>query len=303
MKSRANVQALVQCAVLSIVAAALGACSGGGPGAAPTTVSALPAAPAPGQVSPARTALTSAGYSSTPSWAGAWMFTDDDSDAYSILAQYATSNTYVTWPIYHRDAAIESAMAPSQTIYYGSSLADMSSGSSTRVKPPWEFYDIEHWSDTPVSEQQDPVGSIEKAAQIVHAAGKKFGVSPDGIYMGVTRCTFDMSLSIIPQVDWTQVDELNIQAQHLASDNTCWKVGSASYQSMVQQVASYVKSKNPNIRISAQLSMRDSSPTRIIAAATSVYGIADVIHISDPDTSYSCVYCTVSDLSAVLTAL
>ena len=231
------------------------------------------------------------------------MFTDDDGNAYTILAQYATSNTNVTWPIYHRDLAIENKIAPSQTIFFATSIAQMTSGSQTNVKPPWEFYDIEHWSSTPVSEQRDPVGSIAKAAQIAHAAGKKFGVSPDGIYMGVTRCTFDLSLSIIPQVDWTQVDELNIQAQHLASDNTCWKVGSAPYQSMVQQVGSYVKSKNPNIRISAQLSMRDSSPTRIIAAANAVYGVADVIHISDPDTSYSCAYCTLSDLSAVLAAL
>lgn len=302
MKSRANVQALLQCAVLSLVAAALAACSDG-PAAVPTTLGALPGAPVTGQASAARTALTSAGYASTPNWGGAWMFTDDDSDAYTILAQYATPNTNITWPIYHRDPAIESKVAPSQTIFYASSLAQVSSGAQTSVKPPWEFYDIEHWSATPLTEQQDPVGSIAKAAQIAHAAGKKFGVSPDGIYMGVTRCTFEMSLSIIPQVDWTRIDELNIQGQHLASDNTCSKVGSASFQYMVDQVASYVMSKNPNIRISAQLSMRDSSPARLIAAANAVYGTANVIHISDPDTSYSCVYCTLSDLSAVLAAL
>ena len=283
MKSRAKAQALVRCAVSTVLAFALTACGGGSMGA-----------PAAGQVTAIRISAN---------WAGAWMFTDDDSDAYAILAQYATSNTNVTWPIYHRDSAIESKVAPSQTIFYASSLAEMTSGAGPNVRPPYEFYDIEHWSSTPISEQRDPAGSIAKAALIAHSAGKKFGVSPDGIYMGVTGCTFDMSLSIIPQVDWTQVDELNVQAQHLASDNTCGKAGSASFQSMVQQVATYVKAKNPNIRIAAQLSMRDSSPARIVAAANAVYGIADAIHISDPDASYSCGYCTLADLSAVLTAL
>jgi hypothetical protein len=287
MKSSANVQARVQCAVFfSLATVALAACTGG----------LTPGVPGAEHMTNVRLAS-----GSSPNWDGAYMFTEDDSSTYPLLAQTATSNTRITWPIYHRDTPIQSKVAPSQTVYYGSSLASVTSGSAQ--KPPYVFYDIEHWSATPISEQKDPVGSIAKAAQIAHGAGKKFGVSPDGIFMGVYRCTFVMSKSIIQQVDWSQVDELNIQAQHLASDNTCTKAGSAAFQSMVAQVASYVRSKNSNIIVSAELSMGDSSPSRLIDAANVVNGIANVIYVSYPASAGGCVYCTISNLNTVLSAL
>ena len=291
MRSRTLVQALVQCAVFS-GSAVLGACGGGEPEIAP----ALPAA------SHTLRSTVSAGTGSVPNWNGAYMFTDDDSSAYAELAQTATANTRVTWPIYHRDAAIESSVTPADTVYIGASLGDVTSGA--QQKPPYVFYDPEHWSATPLTEQQNPAAAIAKAAQIVHAAGKKFGVTPDGEFMGVYRCTFVMSKSIIQSVDWTQVDELNIQAQHLASDNTCTKVGSSSFQYMVTQIAAYVKSQNPNIAIVAQVSMRDSSPARILAAAGSVYGIAEAIHVSYPaGSTQGCNYCSPADLATVLHGL
>jgi hypothetical protein len=162
-------------------------------------------------------------------------------------------------------------------------------------------YDIEHWSETPASEQQDPAAAIAQAAAVAHSDGKKSGTAPDGRFLGVVgNCTYNVSNGIVPTVNWKNIDMFNIQAQALASDSACGAGNVTQYVSFVKQVVSIVRAQNPNIVVTAQLSLSDSSPATILAAASEIEGIGvNAVYIAYQT---GVAGCTVANLTQVLTA-
>lgn len=235
-------------------------------------------------------------------WGGSYLFTNDQKAIYPVLQQTATSKTQVTQPIANNVARVGSIIgAPENTVLFAPSLAHMTRISDEHA--PSDIYDIEHWSRTPLAERDNPADSIADAAGIAHKAGKRFGITPDGEYMGISRCSFSLTRSIIPVLNWSQIDILNIQAQHLISNSSCaLKFGTSAYRSMVEKIASYVRRRNPRIVIWAEVSLRDSNPSTIIRAAQSVFGIVHGMNVSYPSSSdfMNCRYCTPANLETVL---
>lgn len=167
------------------------------------------------------------------------------------------------------------------------------------------LYDIEHWQATPQSEQDDPADSIAQGAGIVTAAGCGilYGTTPDGQFMGLppAACAPDFSTSIYQQVDWTEISFVNIQAQRLLSDTCGGQQNRDSYVNFVSTIADYVRSQNPGIVVSAQLSFRYTSPDTMVSAIQALNGIVDGYYLAYPET-LSCTYCSSDNLQSVLQA-
>jgi hypothetical protein len=269
-----TVESFVPIALLWILAA----CGGGGAGSVPVNEA------APSVVS---------------QWDGAYAFSSDVPSAFAVIAQTANANTWLdgllvtTYPAFAR--------LGTHTFELADSLAQISSISAEQQGVEVVIYDIEHWASTPLAEQQRPIISIAQAAAIAHDAGKRFGIAPDGLFLGIDtgHCTANVSAGIVPLVDWTKIDVVNVQAQELADTSNCKTI--QNYTAFVTRVASTARSQNPNIVIIAQVSLRDSDPARALQAATSVFGIANVIYVAYP--APCSTYCTITNLTTLLTSL
>lgn len=281
---------LRQFAPLSLLVA-LAACGGG----ASQAGSPVPAVPD----STATAVAKSTPHPTTTSWNGAYTLTTSLVPS-SLLDQTANSNTWLDKRLVTADPTL--ATRGVHTFKLADSLVAMSGISAETPGAQVAMYDIEHWTSTPLAEQQQPAASIDSASKIAHAAGKRFGIAPDGLFMGVHpgRCVGVITDGIVPKVNWSHVDVLNIQAQALAS-STKSACSVQQYAAFVQTVTSYVKSKNPNIVVMAQTSLRDSTPQRVLDAAAAVHGIVSAFYVAYPATGQG--YATPSNLTTVLTSL
>ena len=289
--SAARVEGLFKVAPFAVFVALLTACGGGGtPPPAPSSIASPTPAPLPG-------AALSFG---NRVFNGAYVFTENQRSLYGVISQTATQNTRLSIQIAKSYPAVVRTVGQANTIEMASSLAAMAS--IVNDGEAVAYYDIEHWPSTPVSEQQNPVASIEQAAQIAHGSGKLFGVTPDGAFLGHDgSCAFNVQHGIASQIDWTSVDELDIQAQGLADDSACGPGNVTAYAAFVSQIASIARAANPHIRIVAQVSLKFSAPATVLDAARAVRGVADSILVAYP--SSGCANCTTDNLSAVLGAL
>jgi hypothetical protein len=154
-------------------------------------------------------------------------------------------------------------------------------------------YDIENWDRTPRLERANPVVAISNGSHIVHAAGFKYGVTPDA----------PLLLSNYMKINWTEVDFLGMQLQRFSDNIT-------DYSSHVKTISDYVRSQNPTIEIFAQLSFRFASSGNMIEAIESTKDYVDgyvVAYLPDPDKDSkddSCIAtCTPEDLDNVLKAI
>jgi hypothetical protein len=146
-------------------------------------------------------------------------------------------------------------------------------------------YDVEHWTNTPIAEQNDPIGSINKGADLVHNAGLKFAIAPDRQFL----------LANYKNIDWTRIDLVNLQLQTLANDPV-------TYSQYAQSIVSVIKSQNPKTEIFIQVSFTKSNTTQIINAIESVKNIVDGIYIHLDKVSV-CPNCTLSNLEQVLSTI
>ena len=239
----------------------------------------------------------------TAYWNGGWMFNTDVTSAYSLFNSVASSNTRINLRIWHGDSTLQSIFPWSHTYKSGSSLSSITSLASESPGAPTLYYDIEHWSSTPLSEQSNPIGSIAQAASIVHSHGKLFGATPDGRFLGGIRgCTYNIANGIVSGVNWQNVDYLNIQAQGLAEDSNCGAGNVTKFTAFVKQVVSIVRAQNPNISISAQVSLRDSVPTTAVKAIASIEN-AGVNDIYVAYQTSNCSTCTLANLTYVMNHL
>lgn len=233
---------------------------------------------------------------------GAYLFSTNDSATYAILQANATAQTHLNHHIVQSDPALAAIVGPGDQFSSGTSIAEVTTLASTPGSWAVVYYDIEHWSQTPSQEQANPVLSIEQAATAVHATGSGFGITPDGQFLGlVGNCTANLQGGIIPQIDWSQVDAVDLQVQALADDSKCGVGNVSNFASFVKQAVAVLRAANPRMLISAQVSLRDSSPITAVKAIQSIEGVVDAVSIGYPDTD--CPNCTPSNLSLLLQSL
>lgn len=165
------------------------------------------------------------------------------------------------------------------------------------------YYDIEHWTSTPITEQLVPVASIATAAATAHSAGKSSGLASDGVFVGVDpgNCSYNIANGIVPSVDWSQIDYVNLQIQQLANDTKCGAGNTAQFVGFLNAAIPIITAGNPNIQISAQVSLRDESVAQIQAVINAVQSVPNLkaIYIAYPT---NCTYCSPSNLATVLSS-
>ena len=136
-------------------------------------------------------------------------------------------------------------------------------------------YDNEHnnMPSTPPSEQQDPVGSTNQAAALVHSAGYKFAIAPDRGFL----------LSEYKDVDWSKIDMVTFQIQKAVGGDP------SLAQSVISSVAPYAKAHNPNVKVFVQVNPAFADPSVIASTINNNKNIVDGVSIicggSDPASS------------------
>ena len=125
------------------------------------------------------------------------------------------------------------------------------------------IYDIEQWDKTPELKHADPSLLISKGADIVHQAGYRYGITPDAVTL----------LDNYKKINWTKIDFLGMQLQKFSHDVT-------EYSSLADDIATFARSKNPNIEIFTQLSFRFTDANDMIKAIESVKDTVDGFIIS-----------------------
>jgi hypothetical protein len=272
----------------------LASCSGGGNG--PT----LPTAFQGSSADAIRTSL------STGFALGDYETVDSDRSIRSAIDQTATSLTHVAENMYYSDPTLSSKTKQSNTFLERPSLDAVQLAATEKPLPATVFYDFEHWSATPLSERQNPARSFAEGAQKVHADGLKFGVSPDMNYLGFSYlggkqgCSFNLKSGLEESVDWSQIDQLNMQVQRPANAE-CSRNGDYSELAYdVSQIVNFVRAENPTIVISAEFSLEEEPPSQILAAAAAVHPYVNLVRIVYPA---PCTYCTPANELAVLQGL
>ncbi len=168
------------------------------------------------------------------------------------------------------------------------------------------MYDIEHWTATPQPEQRDPAVAIRRAAEAVRAIpGKRFGITPDGRYLGITagKCAVGDE-NILRAVDFAPLDVVQLQAQRLLSDKCAGQGGAQLYTELVSANAKAARLAKPGILVAAQFSFRYTPPERMIAIIRSLGGTVDGYYLAYPANSrgIKCGYCAPENLEKVLAA-
>lgn len=234
-----------------------------------------------------------------------------DPTVFPVLEKFLTRADYVSAKIASKAPALARRIEPQHQYVLPGSLAGVKKNSGCNAdnpaftKPGLVMYDIEHWTDTPASEQAQPAKSVAAAARIVHAGKcQQFALAPDGEYMGLKEgaCEYDFEAGIYRSIDWTQVDLLSIQAQRLLSDTCALTV--EDYAAFVSRVAAYVKSKNPKILVVSQLSFRYTPPEKIVAAMSKLAQAIDGFYLIYPASQKTpCRYCSAQSVTTVLQAV
>jgi hypothetical protein len=111
------------------------------------------------------------------------------------------------------------------------------------------IYDIEQWEKTPELKRTDPSLLISKGADIVHQAGYRYGITPDAVTL----------LDNYKKINWTKIDFLGMQLQRFSKDVP-------EYSKIAEDIASFARSKNPDIEIFTQLSFRFTDADDMIKA-------------------------------------
>lgn len=134
------------------------------------------------------------------------------------------------------------------------------------------LYDIEHWSRTPLEEQQTPILSVGEASRRVHAGSLKYGITPDAPFL----------IENYEQIQWTEVDFLGMQLQRFSQNTT-------EFSGHVKNISSYVKAANPSTQVFVQLSFRFTDSAEMIAAIEGARPWVDGYIIAYLPSSTSCL--------------
>ncbi len=230
-----------------------------------------------------------------------------DSKVFPVLRQFFEARDYVSFRIASQAPALARLIGRSHQFVLPTALDGVRkySGCGTG-KPGLVVYDIEHWNETPVSEQQQPGPSITAAARVTHADKcQLFAVAPDGQYMGLKEgaCSYDFDAGIYRRVDWTQVDLVSIQAQRLLSENCAGTLTVEDYAGFVSRAAAFLRSRNPKITVVSQFSFRYTSPGQMVEAMRKAAPSVDGFYLAYPSNQKTpCRYCSPENVAEVLRA-
>ncbi len=152
---------------------------------------------------------------------------------------------------------------------------------------------------------QEPTnGSValiaQRVAAIASSGCQMVAVMPRGELIGAgSTCQDTFSPHILDGLNWSKINFFDIQAEGLLLCTGATAI--SNYTKFVSAAAAYVRSKNPNIVVAAQLSFRFTPPAIMIQAIQQTQFVVDRFCLSYPlaeDNQYS----TSSNLEAVLSA-
>ena len=235
-----------------------------------------------------------------------WMV-KESSDTAPILAAAVQSGDYISTLIACSQPSLVSRVGGWSHVY------GASNSSETGATPPpnslqyalgrcptgqVQFYDGEHWPNTPENEQDDPAGAILGATAQTHAAAPcgadgflsyDAGTTPDGIFEGWNSCSYnpqsagafynELANSVNPiggatwvntgsPNDWQHLDYYNTQAQTLLSQ-TPWDLCYGSipfWLGAVEDRFATARAGNPTIHLWTEYSFGNETEQQIVAA-------------------------------------
>jgi hypothetical protein len=123
------------------------------------------------------------------------------------------------------------------------------------------IYNPEHWQQTPDSEQQDLVATVQKAAEFSHARGFRFLFAPDRLYAQ------EHLAEVAPYVD-----AILLQGQRLQQDPQM-------FESWMRSMIDIARSANPQVEIWVQVGATRGSVAEMYAAIQTVAGDIDGVAI------------------------
>ena len=223
----------------------------------------------------------------------------------ATLRTHVTSNDYLSDRLVELDAELARRVGPAHRYTLPPNLRALERQAAA-CSGGLVIYDGEHWGDTPLSEQTDMAAAIARGKSLAKAAGCRYGVAPDGEFLGLVpkSCRVDAGSALHREVDWSDIALFNIQAQRLLSDACTAQSGVESYVRFVTTVARDVRAKNPDTKISAQVSFRSTPPDRMLAAVARLRGVVDGFYIAYPsNVGTACTYCSPQNLERVLAGL
>jgi hypothetical protein len=137
------------------------------------------------------------------------------------------------------------------------------------------MYDIEGWTQTPVAEQQNPVGSIQAFAALAHSLGQTVMVTPQPTLMGISDANqanwpAEMIANVLlPAAPY--VDSVALQFQRFESNTI-------TYANQVKTTVTQLRRANVKLKIFAVLSgaaVWNTSGQTLVADWNSVSGVVD----------------------------
>jgi len=149
------------------------------------------------------------------------------------------------------------------------------------------FFDVENWDKTPQSEQNNIPTSLADVCGAIHQAGYLCAFTPE-TDRGSVYIT-----SQFPEVDWKDVDLLNVQAQPFTGQGS---VLSRTVNSVLANSLAY----NPNLQTYVQLDMNTSNQTldSQISNISHIPGVEGIQFTYIPD--FCQPYCNRATLEAAL---
>jgi hypothetical protein len=223
-----------------------------------------------------------------------------------VLNRYLRAGDYVSQRLAAADPGLGRRLGRDHQFDLPGSLAGVRKHAGCGAGTPGVVvYDIEHWTDTPEAEQRHPGESVAAGARIVRQTGcQVYALAPDGEFMGLKEeCGYDFDAGLYDKVDWTQVELVSIQAQRMLSDTCAAKLTVDDYATFVSRVASYVRRRNPAIRVVTQVSFRYTPPEKIVDAMRRAAAVVDGFYVVYPAASVkACKFCSPDNLATVLAA-
>ena len=165
------------------------------------------------------------------------------------------------------------------------------------------IYDIESWAATPLEEQNDPVGSINRGAAITRQPGcQAFGVAPSRAYLsrhGDSACAAQMGPDVA-YIHWENLDVLVIQAQGMMRPNCYDRFGTRNYERFVGSITRYARGRNPRLKVFAELSFRYASASQMAEVIDRLGGSVTGYYLALPSSMDNCRYCSATELESLL---
>src|SRR5262249_36427719 len=130
-------------------------------------------------------------------------------------------------------------------------------------------YDVEHWTMTPQSEQDNVATTVQSMAQVVHGMGLQLWVSPDD---GFAQTTIEPIAA--------NADAIILQEARNVPDPS-------AFAAKLLPLIAQAKAANPNVKVYAKVDFTNGTPEQDVAALQAVETQIDGVS----------VYVTNSDLT------